>query len=51
MKVMIDIFDKDYNAYIGSETIDVNSLYDANKYCKENNWSGEHYIVDKIIEE
>lgn len=50
-RAIIHEFDRDYNAFSGSEEIRVGSWKEAEAYCQKHNWSGHDYMVYGLIDD
>lgn len=50
-RAIIDIIDKDYNAFAGKEEIQVDSWEEAEEYCREHEWSGHYFMVYGLIDD
>lgn len=43
--------DRDYNSWTGSVIMGFPSKEEADKYCKEQSWTGHYYFAEEITNE
>jgi hypothetical protein len=46
MIVVVDQYDNDYNAFCGSLYIKADQKQAVIDWCKDNSWSGHHYVIN-----
>lgn len=50
-RAIINLIDKDYRAFTGSEEITVSSWDEAEEYCRKSSWSGYDYYVYGLVDD